>query len=193
MFLGYCQVLLQNKHTTKLVRFYDGVDGLKTGYTSEAGYCLTATATRNNMRLIAVVFGEPESSTRNNEISKMLDYGFNIYSVDKVLSKDDDLGRIEVIKGAQKYVSIVPKNDVNVLYKKGENKKSISYDVEITEVKAPLKVGDIVGKLHLKENDKIIQSVPVTVSEDVEKASLLRLYFRYLADIFKGDINLSKK
>lgn len=68
-------------NTNKLIKTYDGMDGLKTGYTKEAGYCLTATAKRNNMRLIGVIMGEETSAKRNEEMSKMLDYGFNLYTV----------------------------------------------------------------------------------------------------------------
>ena len=71
-------------NTNKLVRFYDGVDGLKTGHTEEAGYCLTATAKKNNMRIIAVAMGEPTSKTRNQEISEMLDYAFAQYQTDEI-------------------------------------------------------------------------------------------------------------
>lgn len=86
-------------NTNKLVRFYQGVDGLKTGYTSTAGYCLTATAKRNGMRLITVVMNEPDSTTRNNETTSMLDYGFNAYGMEQLLSKNSILGKIKVDLG----------------------------------------------------------------------------------------------
>jgi serine-type D-Ala-D-Ala carboxypeptidase (penicillin-binding protein 5/6) len=180
-------------NTNKLVRFYSGVDGLKTGYTSEAGYCLTATAKRNNMRLIAVVYGAPDSSVRNNHISKMLDYGFNVYEVEKLLSSESVIGRIEVIKGKDKYMDIVPKEDVNILHRKGETKKNVTYKIEITNQRAPLAKGDIVGMIHVNEDGKIIRSVGITVKQDVSKANIFQLYLRYLLDIIKGDINLKIK
>ena len=86
-------------NTNRLVRFYQGVDGLKTGYTSTAGYCLTATAMKNNMRLITVVMNEPDSTTRNNETTSMLDYGFNTYGMEQLLNKDNVLGKIKVDLG----------------------------------------------------------------------------------------------
>ncbi len=177
-------------NTNKLVRFYEGVDGLKTGYTDEAGYCLTATARRNNMRLIAIVFGEPDSKTRNAEISKMLDYGFNVYSIEKLLASDTDLGKITVIKGKLKYVEVVPVEDVNVLHKKQSPKQNVSYDIKITDYKAPLIKGEKIGQINIKEGDKIIRSIGITVKHDVEKANVFELYMRYLLDIVRGDIGL---
>lgn len=177
-------------NTNKLVRFYDGVDGLKTGYTAEAGYCLTATAKKNNSRFIAVAMGEPDSKTRNQEISEMLDYAFARYEVEVLLSTDSIIGTKEVEKGKSKYIDLVPLNQVSFLNQKGTNKKNASYEVIVDNLKAPIKVGDVVGKLIIKEEQTVIREVPITVSKDVEKANILELYFRHLTDILKGDVNL---
>lgn len=177
-------------NTNKLVRFYDGVDGLKTGYTASAGYCLTATAKKNNSRFIAVTMGEPDSKTRNAEISEMLDYAFAQYEVETLLNTDSVIGTKEVEKGKKKYVDLVPLEQVSFLNKKGSNKKNASYEVVADNLKAPLKVGDVVGKLIIKEDENVIREVPVTVREDIEKANILELYFRHLTDILKGDVNL---
>lgn len=177
-------------NTNKLVRFYDGVDGLKTGYTASAGYCLTATAKKNNSRFIAVAMGEPDSKTRNAEISEMLDYAFAQYEVEILLNTDSVIGTKEVEKGKKKYVDLVPLEQVGFLNKKGTNKKNASYEVVADNLKAPLKIGDVVGKLIIKEDESVIREVHVTVSEDIEKANILELYFRHLTDILKGDVNL---
>lgn len=177
-------------NTNKLVRFYDGVDGLKTGYTTSAGYCLTATAKKNNSRFIAVAMGEPDSKTRNAEISEMLDYAFAQYEVETLLNTDSVIGTKEVEKGKKKYVDLVPLEQVSFLNKKGTNKKNASYEVVVDNLKAPLKIGDTVGKLIIKEDENVIREVSVTVKEDIEKANILELYFRHLTDILKGDVNL---
>ena len=91
-------------HTTKLVRFYDGVDGLKTGHTAEAGYCLTATAKKNNTRFISVVMGVSDSKTRNAETSEMFNFAFAQYETEQLLSKNSVLGTVEVEKGKKKNV-----------------------------------------------------------------------------------------
>ena len=177
-------------NTNKLVRFYAGVDGLKTGYTEDAGYCLTATAKKNNSRFIAVVMGEADSKTRNQEISEMLDYAFAQYEVETMLSIDSVIGTKEVEKGKNKYVDLVPLNEVSFLNKKGSAKKNASYEINVDKLKAPLKHGDIVGNLIIKEDNEVIREVPITVKGDVEKANLFELYFRHLTDIFKGDVSL---
>ena len=175
-------------NTNKLVRFYEGLDGLKTGFTTEAGYCLTFTAKKNNMRLLGVVMGEPESTTRNSEVKEMLDYGFAQYEVETMLSTKSVLDTKEVDKGKKRYVDLVPKENINFLNKKTEEKKNASYEVQIDSIKAPLKVGDKVGTLIIKENDKTIRKVDITVSENVEKANIIELFTRHLEDIITGNI-----
>lgn len=177
-------------NTNKLVRFYDGVDGLKTGYTKEAGYCLTATAKRNDMRIITVVMGEPDSATRNSEVTSMLDYAFAQYEVEKLLSTDSVIGEVVVEKGKQKYIELVPVQDVTSLNKKIDGKKNITYDVEVDKISAPVTHGTPVGKLHIKEDENIIRTIDITVKEDIEKANVFDLYFRYLKEILTGDIKV---
>lgn len=180
-------------HTTKLVRFYDGVDGLKTGYTKEAGYCLTATAKRNKTRFIAVVMGASDSKVRNAEISEMFNYAFANYESEQLLSKNSVLGTVEVEKGQKKYVEIVPMEGVSLLNKKGDAIKNATYELDLKDVKAPLKKGDMIGKLIVKEDNKEFKVIDITVKEDVKGANIFMLYFSYLKDIFVGDIKLVKK
>lgn len=177
-------------NTNKLVRFYDGVDGLKTGFTSEAGYCLTATAKKNNMRIITVVMGEPDSKTRNAEISEMLDYAFAQYEIENLLSKDSILDKVEIYKGKEREIEIVPVDDVSILHKKLDNKKNATYEIKMDKVKAPIKIGDVVGKLIIKEDENITREVDITVNKNVSKANIVELYWRYLTDILKGNISL---
>ena len=175
-------------NTNKLVRFYDGVDGLKTGYTAGAGYCLTATAKKNGMRIIAVAMGEPDSKTRNAEITSMLDYAFAQYEIETVLSTDSVLGKRKVEKGKDEYVTIVPTKNINLLYKKTDDRKNVTYDVKIDSLKAPIKKGDIVGKVEIKDGNNILNTIDVTVNNDVKKANVFELYLRNLKNIFNGNI-----
>jgi len=175
-------------NTNKLVRFYEGLDGLKTGYTSEAGYCLTFTAKKNNMRLLGVVMGEPDSSVRNEEVKEMLDYGFAQYEVETMLSTKSVLDTKEVDKGKQRYVDLVPTENINFLNKKTDGKRNASYEVKIDNLKAPLKVGDKVGTLIIKENDNKTRKVDITVAKNIEKANILELFIRNLEDIITGNI-----
>ena len=167
-------------NTNKLVRFYSGADGLKTGYTKEAGYCLTATAKKNNMRIIAVVMGEPDSTTRTSEVSAMLDYAFAQYETESFLSTNSILDTINVKKAKKEYINIIPKENVTILNKKTDNKKNATYSLKIDDIKLPVKQGDTVGKLSVYVDDKLYKEIDVTVAEDTEKADILSLYGRYL-------------
>lgn len=173
-------------NTNKLVRFYNGADGLKTGYTSDAGYCLTATAKKDNMRLITVVMNEPTSQIRNSETTAMLDYGFNMYSIDQILDSNTDLGKIEVELGSEEEVTIVPLDEVQILNNNTKDKRNVTYELNVDTVKAPVKVGDVVGKINVIENNKVINTIDVTVKSDVDKASIFTVYYRNLKRLFNG-------
>jgi len=178
-------------NTNKLVRFYDGVDGLKTGHTEEAGYCLTATAKKDGMRIIAVVMGEPDSKVRNQEVSEMLDYTFAQYEIHNLLGDKKTLGKYEIDKAKKKYVEIVPSTEVTILKKKGEDVNNAGYDIRLDKLSAPLKKNASIGTLEIKEDGKLIRSVDLVIKEDIAKATLLELYLRYLKDIVTGDTFIS--
>lgn len=175
-------------NTNKLVKFYNGVDGLKTGYTSEAGYCLTATAKRGNMRIIAVVMGEPESSIRSSEVSSMLDYAFAQYEVEVFLSTNSVLDSIYVNKAHQEFFNVVPKEDVTVLNKKMDNKKTATYELKMDNYRLPIRKGDRVGSLNVYVDGNLYRTIDVTTESDVNKAGFLTLYGRYLKKVLTGDI-----
>ena len=174
-------------NTNKLVRFKDGVDGLKTGYTSGALYCLTATMKRDNMRVIATVMGEPDSSTRNSEVSSLLDYAYSTIGIKTILKSSDIVDTINIQKANNK-IEIVPVSDVNILYKKLEGDINPSYEVKLSSIKVPIKKGDIVGKLLVKNNGKIINTTNLTVKNDVNRCNVLELYLKNLKDIVIGNI-----
>ena len=174
-------------NTNKLIKTYDGMDGLKTGYTKEAGYCLTATAKRNNMRLIGVIMGEETSVKRNEEMSKMLDYGFNLYTVKGYLTTKTKVGTFKNDKSRTGRVNVVPTQDINVLNKKGNKDRELSYNLEIIKKDIPIKKGDVIGYLSVHENNKEIYKINVTVDEDVERANILELLLRNIKDIMTGE------
>ena len=178
-------------NTNKLVRFKEGVDGLKTGYTEGAGYCLTATMKKDSMRVIATVMGEPTSSARNSEVSSMLDYAFAQVSLKNLISKDKVVKKINFNKANKDEIKIVPMNDVNILYKKVEGEINPTYDVEINDIKLPVKKGDIVGKLYVLNNDEVINEVDLTVKEDVDKCNIFEFYLKNLKSIFSGNIKFN--
>lgn len=178
-------------NTNKLVRFYEGADGLKTGHTDAAKYCLAATAKKDDLRFIAIVLGEENSNVRNQEVMSLLDYGFNHYQMNLIKSKDEILQTIPLDKADKEYMSIVAVSDIGVLSEKSAIKKKYDYEVKLKKYSLPVEPGDIVGKVIVKENNKKVTSVSVTVSEAVSKLSFLQLFGRGFLDVVSGNFTFS--
>lgn len=175
-------------NTNRLVRFYTGVDGLKTGFTSNAGYCLTATAKKDNMRLITVVMNEPDTSKRSSDTTKMLDYGFNIYMVRNIIDEETVIDKAKVELGKEENTNIVSKETITILNKKSDEKRNITYELNIDKIIAPVKKGDKVGVINIIEDGKIISTVDATVMNDIEKANIFTIFVRNLKEVIKGNI-----
>lgn len=159
-------------NTNRLVKFYDGVDGLKTGYTSEAKFCLSATAKKSNLRVIAVVMGEPNTKTRNKEISQLLDYAFNQFKNEVLYKKGEQVSEIEVRKGKIEKVPVLASQQIGILMKKADKIEDFKQNLEIKEeVNAPIKKGDVLGELTIAKDGQVIQKFPLVAAEDVEKAN----------------------
>lgn len=160
-------------NTNKLVRFYDGVDGLKTGFTSTAGYCLTATAKKDNFRLISVVMGEDTSANRSSDTVKLLNYGFNTYKINIIKKEGEVLGKVRVNRGKVDEVNIILVNNVTELLKTNESVSSYKFNLLFDSVKAPVKKGDTVGMAEMIDNDgNVVDEVEVTVDKDIGKANI---------------------
>lgn len=173
-------------NTNKLVKFYDGVDGLKTGFTATAGYCLTATAMKNGMRVISVVMGEDSSANRSTDTVNLLNYGFNSYKVNTIVKKTKNISKVKVNKGKEEKVYVRVKEDVTELLNVNEKNKKYTLEPSVKNLKAPVKVGDKVGVLHIKDKDKIIKTADLTVAKSIKKANLWDLYKRNLKIIISG-------
>lgn len=174
-------------NTNKLVRFYDGADGLKTGFTDNAGYTMTVTAKRDNLRLIAVVLGESVSKVRNQETTELLDYGFNTYKIDLIKEKGSVVDTINIDKSNKDNIEIVTKDDLSILNKKSD--ASINYDTKviINDIKLPVKKGTVVGRLDVIYNDNVIKSTDLIIDEDVDKINYFVYLYNNLKDIINGD------
>lgn len=174
-------------NTNKLVRFYDGVDGLKTGFTKTAGYCLTATASKNNFRLISVVMGEDTSENRSSDTVKMLNYGFNTFKINIIKTKGESLGKVRVEKGKQDKANIVLLNDATEILKNTDPVTEYKFYLKVNKIKAPVKVGDIVGTAEIIDSEgNIVDEVDVTVEKDIKKANILDYMLRNLKTIGFG-------
>lgn len=171
-------------NTNKLVRFYPGVDGLKTGYTNEAKYCLTATAKKDNMRVIAVVMGAETSKERNAIISNMLDYAFNHYEVENLYEKGETVTHLNHLQAQEIKNDVVTSESISTIRKKGEEKKEVSTQVHLNEeVTLPLKKGDQIGVLTIKENEDLVSETPLIIEQDVNIASFYILFKRSVQNI----------
>lgn len=172
-------------NTNKLVRFYEGVDGLKTGFTSTAKYCLTATAKKNNIRFVSVVMGVETAEQRSVDTTSMLNYAFANYRLNNILNKDDIIGEIEVKKGKVTKGTMSVKEAVTDLINKNETKE-YSYNITKNKVSAPLSKGDVVGSIEIVDNNgQVIKNVDLVINENIEKHSFVSLFY----DTFKKIIN----
>lgn len=150
---------------------------------------MAATAKRNDLRFIAIVLGEENSKIRNQEVMSLLDYGFNQYQMSILKTKDQVMKKVKVDKATNEEISFVPSTDIGVLLKKGEKKKTYTYDVKLHKLKFPMKPGDIVGKVHVKDGTKTIQTTALTVQKEISELSFFQLLLRGLADVVSGDIS----
>lgn len=172
----------QLANTNKLVRFYRGATGLKTGSTDRAGCCLCATATRDDMSLIAVVLGSLTSKERFADASSLLDYGFANFRVVRPISAGEEVGKIKVKKGAEDTVGAVAINDVCEVADKNELSE-VEMQVTLADIiSAPVGKGEIVGRAEFFMGDKLLGSVDLATEKSVEKKG----FFTILADILKS-------
>jgi D-alanyl-D-alanine carboxypeptidase (penicillin-binding protein 5/6) len=174
-------------NTNKLVRFYPGVDGLKTGYTNEAKYCLTATAKKDDMRVIAVVMGAETPKERNNMISDLLDYAYNQFETKQLFEKDEKIMTLDFKKAENMQANIVASESISTIYKKGQFPEDITHETEIKEdLELPIQKGDKVGTLYVKKGTEILSETDLTVDQDVDKAGYYTLFKRTIQEIAKA-------
>ncbi|NRD80639.1 D-alanyl-D-alanine carboxypeptidase [Bacillus sp. BRMEA1] len=166
-------------NTNKLVRFYPGVDGLKTGFTAEAKYCLTATAQKDGMRVIAVVFGAPTSKERNAEVTKMLNYAFSQYQTHPMYKRNQVIGMAKVSKGQEKTVDAVTSEPLSLLTKKGEKTEKVTKKVILKkDLNAPIHKGDPIGTIKLIKDGKVLLESPLVANKEVKEATWWTLFKR---------------
>ena len=171
-------------NTNKLIRFYSGANGLKTGSTDKALCCLSATAKRDDLQLIAVVLGAPTSNDRFNDARTLLDYGFANYDVEKFATKEDKFLTVPVRKGVKENVSVVAKDDVSLLVPKG-NKGKCEKEIFVPDkLSAPIKKGSSIGKVIYTMNGEKVSEVELVAGEDVEKVSFTKHFIDIIMRIF---------
>lgn len=167
-------------NTNKLLKSYEGADGLKTGYTREAGYCMVATAKKNGLRLIGIVLKESEPKVRNQEVSQLLDYGFSLYENVIMFKKDEVIEKVKIDNAKEKYVEVVSKEDVQYVKDKSKDDE-VTYQINYTSLVPPFVKGETIGHILLFKNDENIASFEVTSTKDIEALSFSEKMFQYFS------------
>ena len=179
----------QLANTNKLIRFYDGANGLKTGSTSKALCCLSAAAKRNDMQLIAVVLGAPTSAERFASAKSLLDYGFANYEVNTQITAGDEVQKIAVEKGVDKEVGVVAGDSCSTLVKKGQE-DNITKEIKIDEtITAPIEAGQKIGTMTISRDGEVIADIDLNASSAVEKKGIGLIIKDFFTTIFFGSNN----
>lgn len=165
-------------NNNKLLRRYYGVDGMKTGFTSEAGYCIVATAQRENLRLIAVTLGHKSEEEREGAARTLLDYGFRKYESIQLYAQGEAVSSLECPTGNPRFVDVVLPQDFYVTVERGKELDLLTKVELIQDPKPPISEGQIVGTLFASFGAEVVGTSPLTVKERVEKLSLPALIYR---------------
>lgn len=171
----------------KLVRFFQGCDGLKTGYTEEAKYCISATAVKDNVRMLTIIMGAPSYKVRNRDASMLLNYGFSKFEGKKLISKDEDVEKIYLGKNTDTYFIAKAKSDLVIVVPRGTEGEPEKRMV-MNEAKNSYKTGEIVGKCEVYLGDKKVGEVELYSDRDVEKANFFDNMKFNLKNLFKKGV-----
>ena len=159
-------------NTNRLIRYFKGCDGGKTGSTNEAGCCLGASAKRDDMRLISVIVGAENSKTRFNESASLLNFGFKSFESQKLADVSKVIQNIPVLKGKIANIDVFASEDFSAVVKKGDvSNYQVDYEIE-ENIKAPTKAGDVVGKIIISKNGNLVKKIAAVVREDVKPLSI---------------------
>ncbi len=173
-------------NTNKLVRFYPGATGLKTGFTQQAGYCLSASAQRDGMELVAVVMGAESSKDRFAACKQLLDYGFASYAL---VTPTVESSSVPVVLGTEETVTAVPSEEGGVLVEKGQ-KASVQLQQELLEeVTAPVSKGQRLGTLYVKAGDQVLKEIPLVAERAVPRLTFGQIFRKLLQKVTFGGTN----
>lgn len=180
------QTTLEMVNTNKLLRSYNGAIGIKTGFTQDAGYCLSAAAERSNLRLVAVVLGCESSAVRFSEAARLLDYGFANYEAVQIADKNELVGSATVDKGMAGFTDLRTNEKIQVLVPKG-GASDISFSiVPEKSLSAPVKEGQKAGVITVTKNGEPIAEYELSADTDINKADYKTLVIRSIEELMKG-------
>ncbi|MBV4415193.1 D-alanyl-D-alanine carboxypeptidase family protein [Clostridium tyrobutyricum] len=171
----------------KLVRFFKGCDGLKTGFTDAAKYCISATSTRDNVRMLAVIMGSPSYKIRNKDASMLMNYGFSKYKSIKSITKGKAVQKINLNKKGDKFFYAIAKDDFNVIVEKN-SKDKITYNCILNKNKKKYKKGENIGYCNIYTNGKLVGKVDVCTDRDVKSPGILKNLKNSFSDIINKGV-----
>lgn len=171
-------------NTNKLLKQYPGVDGLKTGFTQEAMSCITVTAKKNDLRLIAVVMGEPSSKQRNAEIKTMLDYGFSQFEQGLLIPANTVVETKSMDNAKPNQVELITQSDLTYVYEKGTQPKEKSRTIEITKDQLPYQPGEVIGHITVEMDDGFVVEGDLCVKQEIQPLDYLDIFMKSMKDFF---------
>ncbi|WP_160678797.1 D-alanyl-D-alanine carboxypeptidase family protein [Clostridium sp. C8-1-8] len=171
----------------KLVRFFKGCDGLKTGFTNDAKYCISATATRDGVRMLSVIMGAPTFKIRNRDASMLLNFGFSKFESKKIFAKDQDVEKISMSKNGEKFFIAKAKDDAIITCEKGSSDK-IAKKITLNTDKVKYKKGETVGKCEFFLGEQLVGSVELYADRDIKRANFLENIKYNFQNLFKGGV-----
>ena len=174
-------------NTNKLINFYEGADGLKTGHTDDSGYCLAATAKRNDLRLIAIVLGEKDSKVRNSETISLLDYGFNNVKVNILKKANTFIDKVKLSKATSNYLNIYLKDNLSIVENVDDNLK-YDLNVNINKIKLPIMKDQVVGRIDVISNGKTIGSGELVSKDYIDSLSFIELFKNNYLGLLTGNL-----
>lgn len=177
-------------NTNRMLREYPGLDGLKTGHTESAGYCLVATAKQDDLRLISIVMGTSSDAERRQETRKLLDYGFKGFTSQRLVEPKEVVGEVVIKNGVPETVKVVASAPLEALVEKGSSGPFHRHLRLQPDLEAPLKAGETVGALVVSEEGSILGEVPIELEEDVKQAGIFVRVWRWLRDLIKSLITM---
>ncbi|MFW6257132.1 MAG: D-alanyl-D-alanine carboxypeptidase family protein [Bacillota bacterium] len=159
-------------NTNSLINSYTGLDGIKTGHTSEAGYCLAATAKRSDIRLISVVMDTESEAERNELTNRLLNYGYNSFSQEKFIEKDEEIQEIRIPGGSERFTTGQAAEDLTVMVSRSERDEYSTEFMLNNEMEAPVEKGDVLGQFLVKKDGDTVNQIDILATEDVGRANI---------------------
>lgn len=182
--VGKKKVAIGLANTNKMIKHYQGATGVKTGFTQEAKYCLSASAKRGETHLVAATLGAPTTQERFKDASSLLSYGFANYESVKLCSKGDTVATLTLDKAQDNKVNLIAKDDLSALIKKGES-KDFTKKIDVNKnLKLPVKEGTKLGSISIYKGDKQVGKVDLINEKDINKASYFKMFERVIDSIF---------